>query len=292
MYKFIICLLTITFAYSENLATDTLSIQQKVTDSTQEVTMVSIQYRDGQEVIAELIKETETTLVLLFGGGSKITVAKNSLKSFERNVKVQRDHSGELRYEDPAESRYLYATSGFMLPKGKVIFSQKELIFSSVHFGVTDNLTLQIGSVLPLLLSGESETNNLILGLKRGGRLMERLSIAGGLQMFVFNNEALVIPFGVLTLGKEGAHVSFNIGAPTVKVFSDDKESKLLLNISGKKRLSKSVALVGEIWRVEKTLLYAPAVRFMGKQFSTDLGFVLTKEMPIPFPWLDFSYSW
>ena len=246
---------------------------------------IQVVFHDGQELVGLLVSETNSTIVIEMSNGSLITLEKDKLKSIQKNPSFVQNKTGGFWTPDPAESRYLYAASGFMLPKGQWSFSQKELFFSTVHYGLTDYASIQVGSILPAFFNSYP---NGIFALKLGTSLNDWISIAGGSQAFWGEDDLVFIPFGVLTLGQPGQHISLNMGYPV----ANNEGQKLLINVSGKKRISKHSALVAEVWTVEGEWLWAPAIRLMGKNFSTDLGMVLIPDIDIPIPWIDFSYSW
>ena len=80
-----------------------------------------------------------------------------------------------------------------MLKKGDGYFSQKQLGFSEVAYGVTDNFSVVFGGVLPAWLIAPPAGFNLAIGGKLGFELVEDLHWAAGVY-------GLVIPaFGIFT---------------------------------------------------------------------------------------------
>ena len=51
-----------------------------------------------------------------------------------------------------AGTRYLYAPTAIPLEKGTGYFSQKELVMSSVAYGLTDNISVLGGTPLPITI--------------------------------------------------------------------------------------------------------------------------------------------
>jgi hypothetical protein len=70
--------------------------------------------------------------------------------------------------------------------------------------------------------------------------------------------------------------------------------------LSGNIRVSQRVSLVTENWLVptliasgnsELPMLNSLAVRLFGESWAVDLGGIRVPGLPIPMPWLDFSYN-
>lgn len=80
-----------------------------------------------------------------------------------------------------------------MLEQGKSTFSQKQLFFSSYGYGLTDNISVQLGTVLPLIFF--DDPNVYIAALKFGFSWDEYLHSTVGVQAFFVDNEVLNIPY-------------------------------------------------------------------------------------------------
>jgi hypothetical protein len=209
-------------------------------------------------------------------------------------------------FEDPNRTRYLYAPSARMLRAGEVYLSQTELFITSGAIGVTDFLTLQLGSALPALLA--SNGLNFLVGLKVGFPLTDRLHVAGGAQVLVlpftsprFGPTTLL--FTTATYGSLDAHLSVAIGVPlSLQAPAQQWElfpGPFIATVSGNLRLGRHVALVTENWIVpgyflppDVPMANALALRLFGEHWALDLGVVrIPYDPPFPLPWLNLTYN-
>jgi hypothetical protein len=193
-----------------------------------------------------------------------------------------------------------------MLRAGEGYFSQKELIFSSLSYGITDNVTLQAGAALPFWFVPNGQGFNFIGGVKVGGALSETVHLAAGAQ-------ALVLPalggssgpagggflFGTGTYGTPDAHISLGAGVPFLLGTNTPNIAQyLIFTASGNLRLGQGTALVTENWLMpalsigsEVPMLNSLALRFFGTNWAVDVGAIRVPGSYIPVPWLDFAYN-
>jgi hypothetical protein len=199
---------------------------------------------------------------------------------------------------DTNRTRYLYSPSGFMLRQGEGYLSQTELLITSVGYGVTDWLTLQAGTVLPLVLYQPS-TVPFILAVKAGGSPSEVVHLAGGFQTFTVPGQSTGMVgflYGTLTLGTENAHLGISAGPPFALTRGSNELGKVIVSISGNVRVGRSLALVSENWFVpvngQTKLIGSAALRFIGERIGVDAGFLFPQGSGVAVPWLDFTWHW
>ncbi|HYQ82373.1 MAG TPA: hypothetical protein VEP68_12765, partial [Anaeromyxobacteraceae bacterium] len=132
--------------------------------------------KSGQEYEGWVVSRTADTLVLELSGGGQMTIPMLSVGSVTERKEVTVHKGGAVWPEDRNRTRYLMAPSGFMLRAGEGYFSQKELLFSEVGYGVTDWLTLSVGGAIPFWFV--SDGFNVIGGLKLGVSVTEILHLA------------------------------------------------------------------------------------------------------------------
>jgi hypothetical protein len=264
-----------------------------------------ITLKDGQELRGVVVRRDERVVVVELAQGERLELPARLVKSVdvEQNAKVRAN--GEIWFQDPNRTRYLYAPSAMMLRKGEGYFSQKELLFTSVNYGLTDFLTVQAGAVLPAWLVDGGF--NFIGGFKVGGEVADRIHLAAGAQALVLPGASLGtvgILFGTATYGTPDAHLSLGLGTPFI--FSNGSGSNafardVLVAVSGNLRLTRQVALVTENWVVpsladnfsDRTLpmVNSLAVRMLGEKWAVDLGLIRVPQVGFPIPWLDFTYN-
>ena len=113
--------------------------------------------------------------------GLRIQVDRSSIRSID--PLSPREQAG---FSDANRTRYLYSPSAFALRKGEGYLSQKQLFFTSVAYGLTDEFTILGGAAL---LWAMDEGFNIILGGKYAIELTERWRLAVGA-------ETLLAPLG------------------------------------------------------------------------------------------------
>lgn len=261
--------------------------------------------RDGQVLRGTVVTRDAQHLVLELGGGSRMDLPVELVEKVEEEPSAYVRDSGEIWLTDPNRTRYLYAPSALMLRQGEGYFSQKELLFSSINYGLTDHITLQAGSVLPLwFVEGGA---NFIGGVKVGGSPTERIHLAAGAQGLVipgFGSDLGVVGFlfGTGTYGTPNAHVSLGLGKPfQLNNTGGRLPSDFIVTLSGNLRVAERVALVTENWVLPTLsspdasglppMLNSLAVRLFGEHWAVDLGLIRVPSVPVPVPWLDFSYN-
>ncbi len=267
-----------------------------------------ITLKDGQELRGVVVHEDARVVVVELADGDRMELPARQVKSIavEKNARLR--DNGEVWFQDPNRTRYLYAPSGMMLRQGEGYFSQKELFFSSMNYGLTDHLTVQVGAVLPAwLINGGF---NLIGGIKLGTSVGDRLHLAVGAQGLILpgvmgvgsgGGGAVGFLFGTATYGTPDAHLSLALGTPFMFAQGTDVFSNhYIAALSGNVRLSQRVSLVSENWLLptvgmapngELPMLNSLAARVFGESWAVDLGAIRVPGFPIPVPWLDFTYN-
>lgn len=245
---------------------------------------------DGQELRGKLVSQDGSGVTLELQGGARVEVPAETVG----RIDLARPGQTVVRSQDPSRTRYLYSPSAFMLRRGEAYLSQTELLLTSAAFGVTDHLTLGLGSCLPVLLWTDGEGMNFVGMVKAGGSLSDRLHLAVGAQaLFVPGTDtAMGFLFATATVGTPDAHLSLSAGPPFA---AGDGAGDLIVTLSGAVRLSEGVALVSENWSVPtgdgRLVISSGAVRFIGRGVSVDVGLVFGEDASQALPWLDFTWS-
>lgn len=263
-----------------------------------------ITLRDGQVLRGVVVHRDARAVVVELATGGRLELPANQVTSVEAEQHAQVRANGEVWFQDPNRTRYLYAPSAMMLRQGEGYFSQKELLFSSINYGLTDHITLQAGAILPAWLMDGGF--NFIGGVKVGGNVTERLSLAIGAQALVFPGLGTGFPggaagllFGTATYGTPDAHVSLALGTPFVFSSGEDVFTRdYIVALSGNVRLNQQLALVTENWLLPTVsagsylpMLNSLALRIFGEHWAVDLGGIRAPDTSFPIPWLDFSYN-
>ena len=270
--------------------------------------------KNGQIFRGRILERTDTTIRLDLLGAGEMTLLLDKVESVEVDETVELTEEGKLYKRDPNRTRYLYNPSAMQLKKGEGYFSQKELCFSSVAYGLTDHISVLVGSVIPMLLASDG-VFNFITAVKVGDTIEEdKFHVAAGFEAFSLEDDGQLwsagFLFGSATLGSDRSHVTLSAGKP----FSLDSESRdlgpAIVTLSGNVRGSSSVSFITENWFLapdsadydddgnltsssrEFMFFSSIAARIMGEHLAVDVGLVFMKDVTVPLPWLDFTYNW
>ncbi|MGL1934428.1 MAG: hypothetical protein OCD01_05390 [Fibrobacterales bacterium] len=254
-------------------------------------------FTDGQELIGYIEDTTDVSYVILLLDSSRIVAEVSSVDTVIHYAEGYKNSEGDVGYRDPNRTRYLYSPSGFMLHRGEVTVSQKEVMFTAVGYGINEHINLQLGSMIPFLFF---EAANGIGGIKIGYSPYEQVHCAAGYQLWCadFENESacVSVPFLTTTYGREDMHATLNVSLPftTEGFYMGDLG---FISLSGLYRLNPQFAVVSEnvflLFREESNtsiMINTLALRIMGAKLAVDAGLAFSKDWDIPIPWLDFSY--
>ena len=259
--------------------------------------------RDGQVLRGFVVQRDEQHVVLELADGNRVDLAARTVERVEEEPNARVTHGGEIWIQDPNRTRYFYAPSAMMLHQGEGYFSQRELIFSSFNYGLTDHITVQAGAVVPAwFVQGGF---NFIGAIKVGGSLSDRVHLAAGAQALVipgFTSDIGVVGlvFGTLTYGTPDAHVSVAVGAPFQLTNASGKlANDYIITLSGSLRVSQRVGLITENWLLPTwvqagltpPMINSAGVRLFGEHWAVDLGAIHVPSVDIPIPWVDFTYN-
>jgi hypothetical protein len=267
---------------------------------------VRIYMTDGQELTALLLGENQEQLRVRIGDGAPFDIARASVRAVEDGDAAP---SPENYFRDPNLSRTFYAPTGFRLRQGEGYFSQKELLFSSFGYGITDNVSVMLGTIVPLWFSPNLQ--NAIVGLKVGTDIGDLWHVAVGAQGFAYPGLDILGPatglngfafvFGTVTCGTPVISATVSAGGGFQRLFGGDGSATPIVVASASYRVAPYVALETENWFIlgmpgftsgqPFLMLNSGGVRLMNRNLAADLGFVLTPGGTTPLPWVDFSYS-
>lgn len=262
---------------------------------------VKVIMKSGQEYEGWVVSQTADTLVLDLSGGGQMTMPMSSVASITERKDVSVRAGGEVWPEDRNRTRYLMAPSAFMLRAGEGYFSQKELLFSEVGYGVTDWLTLSVGGAIPFWFV--SDGFNVIGGLKLGVSLGELVHLSAGGSIWWIPGTDPDVAFGLLTatvtVGTTNLNLSLAASFPYTLVTGAEDVGDMILVVAGNWRLSRTLALVTEnwilfnstAWDVTVPMINSLVLRIFGDRIAVDVGLLIFPETSFPPPWLAFTYN-
>ena len=257
--------------------------------------VIAVALRDGSRLVGRIVSEDATSLTVATSDGLEVVVPRASVVSM---TDVGED--GRSISVDPNYSRLLFAPTGRPLKRGDGYFSDYELLFPGVAFGLTDNISLAGGvSVIP----GVGLDQQLFyVSPKVGFNLGDRASVAVGALLAGAgggddDSESAYIGFAVGTFGSPKSSLTFGLGlGDTSSAFSD---AVPIVMVGGTATVSRHLALVTESWlflgddfRLSEQP-FGVGVRLFGDRLSADVGLILVGELldeGFPLPWLSVTY--
>lgn len=267
---------------------------------------LAVALKDGSRLVGTLVTEDEATITLALASGPVLSLPRADVVSVEPVAPAV--------FEDPNDSRLMFAPTGRPLRKGDGYFSDHYVIFPGFAYGVTDHLSVSGGvSVIPGLGLDEQV---FYASSAAGWRLGKKAAFSvGGLYATGTDaNEAGAIVFGAASFGSSDRALTLGIGFAATRneeyYFDPNgystrtvrqwqfRDAPILL-VGGTFHVAKRLSLVTESWLFPGEgfeLREQPlglALRFCGDRVSVDVGLVLVAEVleeGFPIPWLSFSY--
>ncbi|MEE2756962.1 MAG: hypothetical protein VYA30_09885 [Myxococcota bacterium] len=258
---------------------------------------------DGTKIVCRINEEGSERLKVTLLDGSKRTLRRVDVllkKPFSESqaakLKVVNDEVWQLNTN---RTRHLYSPSAMPLKKGEAYVSQRMLFFTAGAYGVTDHVSILLGSVLPFLVSPDGF--NIIGALKIAGQVSEQVHLAAGFEsLFVPSLGAVGLGFGSMTIGNADRQVTIGAGKPFAIDNGRQETGDALISLAGMYRLNDRYGLVSENlifpgidmrdgWRDVLTI-HGLVLRRMYDDSAWDLGFVTIGGAPVALPWFDWTW--
>jgi hypothetical protein len=249
--------------------------------------VISVTTLDGSTFIGRVVAAGPESIDLVTSSG-KVTILFASMKP----VAAPGRAGEEDWFPNPNATRLFFAPTGQMLSKGDGYFSDYEVLFPGVAYGLTDNIT--IGGGVSLLPTGLDE-QVWYLTPKVGVSVNPRVHLAvGALVAGVPREDPVGAVYGVGTVGDADASLTGGIAYGFAgKEFS----SEFAVLVGGEKRVSRRIALVTENYFVPSSVgqpVVSGGVRMMSEKLTVDLAlFNLVGESAIlpGIPFVSFVYK-
>lgn len=263
--------------------------------------LVKVVLTDGQELRGHLLADTPDSVSVELLSGGRLDLPRSSIRSVGRQHATIKN--GTVWFEDPNRTRYFYGPSAMTLRAGEGYFSQKELIFTSVAYGLTDHITVLAGTAVPGWFFPGGSGINFIGAVKAGFQVHDYIHVAAGAESLVLPGFGGVVGggfvFGSGTFGTRNFHATISAGKPFLFSSAAGNIGEVIVTASGSARLLPNLALVTENWffptattyNSEPLMFNAGGLRFMGDHLAADIGLIRIPGSPIPVPWLDFTYN-
>ena len=273
----------------------------------------------GEAILGRILEINEERCLFVSPEGNVRQIERGSLRAMHPFVSGSwlgsEGHESEREYKEGLSgtrhhrTRYFFAKSAKPLGQAEGLFSQKELAFSEFSYGLTDELSLFIGALVPAWFAPKGF--QLFLGMGAGFELREDLYLSATLQgallpgWLAFQDEyfgALNIG-STLTWGPDDMHVSLGLMIP---MFFDDAffEVHPVVIVAGVLELEEWLALVSEHWiaptMIGQDSLFGGQAHMLGFRvmfggLAFDLAALYMPTLPDSFPlvpWVDVTYHW
>jgi hypothetical protein len=207
---------------------------------------------------------------------------------------------GKIWDENPNRTRHLWSPSALPLRAGEGYLSQKQLAFTTWAYGITDNVAILVGSVLPANFAGPDGAN-LIVALKAATKVADKFHIGAGFESFIIPTiGTLGVAFATATYGVPDAQVTINAGKPFAFDSKNTATGDFMVSISAMWRFSRHYGLVSENifipgidtddvgWGILS--VHGLVWRSIREDTSWDLGFITVGGAPVGLPW--FEWTW
>jgi hypothetical protein len=284
-----------------------------------EFTDLRIETVKGEKLTGALVSFSATQVQLRLIGGAVVTLQRSAVISMKppgeptRITASQAIDTRDPRYSgqalggsDRAEiipahrTRYLYAPTAMPLREGEGYFSQKELFFSAAAFGVTDQLSMLVGSVLPAMMFGGAEGANGIFAIKYAWKPKDKLHVAIATEMLVLpGGEAAGLGGAIVTFGGYHDHLSLLASAPYSFNGNTFRSGPFLFTIAGALRTGRRWALITENWLLANVpddgktqYVGSIGMRRFGMDHAFDFAFIGISGVGFGLPWVDWTFSW
>jgi hypothetical protein len=273
---------------SSHLGAQATERQREELSHVDSLRVLAITTNDGSTFVGRVVAVHPESIEMQTSAG-KVSVAFASMKPL---VSIGTPgHEGW--FENPNKTRLFFAPTGQMLKKGEGYFSDYELFFAGVAYGVTDNIS--IGGGVSLFPGVGASDQLLYITPKIGFSPSPKMHLALGAIVSTvpgdFSNVGAV--YGVGTAGDGDASVT---GGIAYGFAGKDLTSEFAVLVGGEKRLSQRIGLVSENYFVPSSVgtnVVSGGVRFMSEKLTVDLALVNSPSDPIfpGIPWVSFVYK-
>ena len=242
--------------------------------------------RDGSTIFGRILAVNADTVTFQTQAGN-IQLSASAIREI-KEIPAADLREGEYWFPNPNSTRLFFAPSGQMLKKGEGYFSDYELFFPGIAYGVTDNVTIGGGvSLFPAAV----EDQVYYVTPKIGISVADKVHVAAGVLFARTHGGTGGIYYGVGTFGDGNASVTLGGGYG----FAGGKiEAKPVGMIGGELRVSRRIGIVTENYLLpvsDNNFLYSFGLRFMGEKLTTDLALVnVSGSDVIGIPYVDFVF--
>jgi len=246
-----------------------------------------VRLSDKTEFIGKFIERTPGSVVFRSSAISRLEVPLDKIVSIQELTTSSM--KGDVYWSpNPRPTNYFFWPSAINLKKGEGYFQNNMLFLNSVHYGITDNISMGGGLEFISLFAGYPI---LFFTPKITFPVGRNFHAGGGVLLVTVADEGVAgFLYGSATAGTVEHNLSGSLGFG----FADGEFSSTpLLNISGMTRVSTKMMLMSENWIVplpdETVAAFSFGVRFLGDKIAADVGLVYSPDAGTLFPIAGFS---
>ena len=241
---------------------------------------------DGSNIFGRVVGLEGDTVTFRTQAGS-LRLAVGQIREI-KEIAAGDVRAGEYWFPNPNSTRLFFAPTGQMLKQGEGYFSDYQLFFPGVAYGLTDNFTIGGGfSLIPAAL----EDQLYYVTPKIGFSVNDKVHLATGALIVGARGGAGGIYYGVGTLGDGNASLTIGGGYGFA---GGEIESRPVGMIGGELRVARRIAFVTENYLLPisgNNVLYSFGLRFLGEKITTDLALVnVSGSEIIGIPYVDFVF--
>jgi hypothetical protein len=247
-----------------------------------------IRLTDKSEFVGKFVERTPQYFVFRTSAIERLQVP------FDRITSIQELNASSMKGNvywapNPRPTNYFFWPSAINLKKGEGYFQNNMLFLNSVHYGVTDNISIGGGLEFISLFSG---TPILFFSPKISFPAGKNFHAGGGLLLVTIPEEGSAgFLYGSTTVGTTEHNLSGSLGFGFA---GGEFSTTPLVNISGMTRVSRKLMLMSENWIIPvpdeiTAAAFSFGVRFLGDKIAADVGLVYSPQVGTPFPIAGFS---
>ncbi len=252
-----------------------------------------IKTNDGKSIIGKILDENPRETSIKLEDGRTVILPSYIIES---RIKVTKENmvNGKVYAPNPHPSRYFYSPTALPMNKGEFYIQSIYFLTAQLQYGITDNWSLGIATTVaatPMLIS-----------TKYSYKIKDNQHVAIGGQIgnltYAAPKTYLGIGFGCYTYGNAESNITVAGGYSFISEYSEEitgmkpngqggydpiwgfkrrNTYSPALSLSGVRRMSKNIALMGEFWYLPETDYYfgGPFIRmFFNKTSTYDIGIV------------------
>lgn len=247
---------------------------------------------DDNTYIGIIREQNADKIVLETNNLGIISLFRSNIRRMEA-LRPEQIRNGEIWYDSPHATRYLFGPNGYSLKRGEGYYQNVWIWFNQISFGVTDRFTLGVGMVPLFFFSAPTPvwiTPKYSIPIKEG---KVNLGV-GALVATVLGTEGdggtFGVAYGQLTLGSRDRNVNFGLGYGYA---GDSWANSPTLSFSTMQRVNKKLAFISENYLFDtgddNIGLLSAGFRFLGRRIAIDGALVVPVENGFDFiaiPWL------